>query len=224
MRKFIVISSTMLILTLSMTCQKKALPLQEEGSNTVPSDTITYNKTDRDDIPPSPDTPWWTLDTTDLDECQSRLWGYLRTMYPVNEENYWDYDIYAIKDEPEDIFEHREFISRYLHFFIDTIYSEEGMLYEPDQPCSAVDTTFFRQALGPPTCVSQHVSGLQTTYFYNFKMRYRRGPCPHIFDEGSQWEHKCYQYHLDYCALLMIQFAKQEGGKMTYISFYGPGG
>ncbi len=222
MRQLTILAAVVLFLTLAMTCQKKALPI-DEGISTS-NDTLSYSRTDRDDVPPPPEIPWWTLDTTNLDTCQQRLWGYLRTMYPTREDDYWGYETYAIMGEPEGVFEHRDFVGRYLHFFIDTIYSKRGMLNDPANPCMNVDTTFFLQALGPPTCISQHVSGHQTTYFYNFKMRYRSGPCPYIFNEGHPLEWRCDVQHLEYCALLMVMFAKQEGGRMTYISFYGPGG
>lgn len=223
MKLLLFVASALLILSLSMTCQKKAVPF-EEGIPSITNDTVSYTPTDRADVPPPPGTPWWTLDTSDLDVCQSRLWGYLKTMYPVGEENYWDYDIYAIMGEPEDVFEHRDLVGRYTYFFNDTIYSYKGMLNDPLMPCAAIDTIFFLKALGPPTCISQHVTGLQTTYFYSFKMRWRRGPCPYIFDEGKPFEYRCDTQHLNYGALLMIKFLRQEGGKMHYISFYGPGG
>lgn len=221
MRNSILVAMGLFFLTLSMTCQKKTLPIDEGVP--VSNDTVSYTPTDRNDISPPPTTPWRTLDTTNLDVCQKRLWDYLKTMYPIQRENYWNYDIYAIMDEPEGVFEHRKFVSRYLHFFIDTIYSIRGMLHDPAQPCANIDSTFFRQALGAPTCAS-YKPGNETTYFYYFKMRRRRGPCPYIFDEGNPLESRCYPLHFDYCALLMVKFSDQNEGKMHYISFYGPGG
>lgn len=221
MKYAILIVTGGLCLTLSMTCQKNVLPLNEKLP--VSNDTISYAPTDRNDIPLPPTTPWWTLDTTYLDVCQKRLWGYLRTMYPIQRENYWDYEIYAIMHEPEGLLEHNRFVWQYTSFFIDTIYSIRGMLYDPAQPCANIDSTFFRQALGPPTCIS-YKPGNETTYFYYFKMRQRRGPCANIFDEGNPLESRCYPLHFDYCALLMVKFSHQNGGKMNYISFYGPGG
>lgn len=221
MKKGLIFFSIIVFLTLSMTCQKKSTDALK-GDGTEGEVVITYNKTDRDDIPPPPDSVWWTLDTTNLDYCQQRIWDYLKTMYPTNEENYWDYNIYSIMDEPADIWENREFVERYTHFFIDTVYSKRGMLYDTLEPCANVDSTFFLQALGTPTCRSYHAGLKRVNYFYNFKLRYRHGPCPYIHDAGDKFEYKCNTFHLDYCALLMMHFS-EETGKLIYISFYGSG-
>lgn len=221
MRKYLIFFSAFLFLTLSMTCQKKSTCIVG-GKETEPVVEITYEKTDRNDVPPPPDTTWWTLDTTDLDYCQQRIWDYLKTMYPISEENYWDYNIYGIMDEPADIWENRAFVRRYTHFFIDTVYSVNGMLYDTAQPCINVDSTFFLQALGPPTCRTYHAGLKRVNYFYQFKLRYRHGPCPYIFDEGDKFEGRCTTLHFDYCALLMMHFS-EETGRLIYISFYGSG-
>ncbi len=221
MKIYPILSISILLLTLSMTCQKKGVNVITEGKDR--EETITINQvSDRNDIPPPPDTAWWTLDTTNLDYCEQRLWDYLKTMYPIDADDYWNYHIYAIKDEPGDLLENRALVSRYIHFFIDTIYSRNGLLYDPEAPCDNIDSTFFLKALGPPTCRSYHPGFKQVNYFYSFKLRYRHGPCPYIFDEGNEFEHFCYSMHFDYCALLMMHFSEKTG-KLTYISFYGAG-
>ena len=211
----------LVFLTLAMTCQHKkdhisVIEVVEEVSN----DTISFYNTDRNDVPLPPRSPWWTLDTTNLDVCQQRIWNYMKTMYPINDENYWNYDIYSIMGEPEELAANMAMSNRYTYFFIDTIFA--GMMQQEPYLCSTIDSTFFLQGLGPPTCRSHNVGLEEITYFYNFKLRYRRGPCPYIFDQGNQWEWRCYQEHLKYCALLMVKF-KEGTGRMRYISFYGSG-
>jgi len=211
----------LLFLTVSMTCQKKNSRFfsgEEEEQKVV----ITNIKTNRNDIPPPPDTAWWTLDTTSLDFCQQRLWDYLKTMYPIDADDYWNYNIYAIQNEPGDVWENRDFTRQYFQFFVDTIYSRNGLLYDPDKPCDSIDSTFFLKALGTPTCRSYHAGFKQVNYFYYFKLRYRHGPCPYIFDKGEQFEYACDPMHFDYCGLLMMHFAEKTG-KLTYISFYEAG-
>ncbi len=80
MKIYPILSISILLLTLSMTCQKKGVKVVIDGGET-PADEVTTNaKTDRNDIPPPPDTAWWTLDTTNLDYCEQRLLDYLKTM------------------------------------------------------------------------------------------------------------------------------------------------
>lgn len=221
MKKGLIFFSIIVFLTLSMTCQKKSTDVLK-GDGTEGEVVITYNKIDRNDIPPPPDTAWWTLDTSNLDYCQQRIWDYLKTMYPTNEENYWDYNVYSIMDEPSDIWRNRAFISQYTHFFIDTLYSNDGILFESMQACDRVDSTFFLQALGQPTCKSYNNILKQSNYFYFFKLRFRHGPCVHIFDAGEQYEQYCYPYHFQYCAQMKVRFS-QETGKAVYIDFLGSG-
>ena len=222
MKKQIILFGAILSLMLFITCHKKSTSIIN-GKEVSYEEVVTPNKKiDRNDIPPPPATSWWTIDTTNFDFCQQRIWDYLKTMYPVNVENYWDYKLYAIKGEPSELRANREFVKKYTHFFIDTIYSNDGLLYSLDEPCAKIDSTFFIEALGLPTCRSYHAGLKRVNYFYQFKLRYRRGPCAYIFDEGEQFEYECNLQHFDYCALLMMYFS-EETGKLIYISFYGSG-
>ncbi|TAK41325.1 MAG: hypothetical protein EPO28_08740 [Saprospiraceae bacterium] len=204
------------VLATSMTCHKNSCPaIVEEPINV---DTISFYSYDRDDIPPPPSEPWWTLDTTNLDTCQSLLWGYLKRMYPIREEDYWDYDLYAIVDEPGEVFENRAFVGEFYYFFNDTLLVKT--LNAESRPCANVDTTFFLQALGPPTCKSYGFHTGQTNYFYYFKRHVRSGPCPYLFDLGNEYEHKCNTDHFKYCGSLMKIFFEAGTGKLMYIDFW----
>lgn len=217
MRTLILFAGLLILLATSMTCQKKACMVIEE----LPPpnyDTVTTHKTDRNDVPSLPIEPWWTLDTTNLDACQSRLWGYLKRMYPNREEDYWNYEIYSIMDEPLDLKQNRAFVYQFTEFFVDTIYA--GLMQDPSLPCMSVDSSFFVQALGPPTCRSYNKVTKQTNYFYSFKLRYRHGPCPNIFDRGSNYEYSCHPQHFRYCGLMKMSFLNSTG-QLIYIDFFG---
>ncbi len=219
MKKIILFIGVLLLLMTSMTCQKKACIVTDGGQPIVPNvDTINHSlPTDRNDVPLPPSEPWWTLDTTNLDPCQNRLWGYLKRMYPNREEDYWDYEIYSIMDEPEEVFANRAFRNQFYYFFNDTFLVQT--LNAPTLPCTNVDTTFFLQALGQPTLRTYHYYSGAINYFYYFKLRYRQGPCPYIFNQGSEHENKYNMGHFMYCpALLKMNFEKTKG-MLTYIDF-----
>lgn len=223
MRKLSWYLSFLILITIySSTCKKEKETIIsnsiEDGSVSVSYDTVSFLPHDRNDISTLPDEQWWTLDTTQLDTCQATLWDYLKTMYPDKKENYWDYNIYSIMNEPADELENRAFKMEYMNFFIDSIFA--GRMQEEINTCADVDSTFFLQALGEPTCKSYHRYTKEVNYFYYFKMRFRRGPCAYIFDEGQDFEYKCHPQHFDHCALMMMHFSG-ETGKMNYISFYG---
>ena len=186
------------------------------------NDTITYPHTFRDDVPPPGPRPWVTLDTTDLDACQRVIWERLRQYYPTREMNYWNYRIYAIIDEPtseDGVFAHREFVRNQKQFWTHRIGKGEDFLADPDLPCARVDTTFFHQALGSPTCRSENAQ--QIHYYYQFKFNLRCGPCPYIFDAGSEYHLDCGPGQLTYCASLNVHFYKQEEFRLVRSSFWG---
>lgn len=215
-----VISSFVLMLLIA-SCHKKCVPSPDEETNNVAVEEsleeITYIQTFRDDIPPPPIYPWTTLDTTNLDLCQSRLWEYLKTMYPTEEENYWNYNIYSIQNEPDEIYANRAFFSQHIHFFGDTIWSNGGLMGDITEPCKNIDSTFFLQAVGPPTMKS-YAGDYKVTYFYFFKLKYRRGPCAYIFDKGNDFEHFGNIDHFIHCSAMRVSFL-QESGRMVYIDF-----
>lgn len=208
-----------------LSCQKKCIPPPESELDLdyalEYSNIFTSIKTYRNDVPSPPSIPWSKLDTSNLDICQDRLWGYLKTMYPTKEENYWNYNTYSIQNEPDEVFANRAFIGQHIRFFGDTIYSRNGLLGDTTRPCINVDSTFFLQAVGPPTFKS-YLGDQQVTYFYFFKLKYRHGPCPHIFNIGNDFEHFGQMEHFSYCATMRVSFL-QESGRMVYIDFLGSG-
>lgn len=206
------------VLATFMTCQKNVCLTIAEVAPVIPTaDTLSSHHVDRNDIPPPPDEQWWTLDTDNLDNCQRRLWGYLKRMYPNKEEDYWNYEIYSIMDEPAEVFENRAFTLQFLKFFNDTMLFQ--YLGDTTLPCANVDTTFFLEALGQPTCKGDGFYSGETNYLYYFKVRYREGPCPNIFNEGSDSESKCQFGHLRYCPFLMKMNFDPTTGMLRYIDF-----
>lgn len=216
MRKLLLFSGMLIALTTSMTCQKKAC-ITDVIPPVPDIDTISMYKTDRDDTPPPPSEQWWTLDTSNLDACQQRLWGYLKRMYPNREEDYWDYEIYSIMGEPSEEKLYWAFTEQFLYFFSDTVLFK--MLPDPSAGCTSIDSMFFLRAVGQPTCKSYNRVTDETNYFYHFKLRYRQGPCPYIFDQGSKYEHSCHVYHFKYCPALMKMTFRNATGRLVYIDF-----
>lgn len=204
-----------------VSCYKKCIPDLNSTTEVtyIPEDSITFIKTYRDDVPTPPTDSWSTLDTSNMDLCQSRLWEYLSTFYPTREENYWNYNMYSIMDEPDELYANRAFLSRHIFFFGDTIWSNNGLMGDISQPCRNVDSTFFLQAIGQPT-IKSYAGDYKVTYFYFFDLKYRRGPCPNIFNIGSNYEYFGQIDHFDHCSTMRISFL-QDSGKMVYIDFFG---
>lgn len=200
-----------------VSCHKKCILPPKNEINNSPTEEITYIKTYRNNIPPPPTEAWSTLDTNNLDICKDRLWGYLKTMYPTKEENYWNYNIYSIENEPDELHANRAFLAKHFYFFGDTIWSTDGLLFDTTQPCINVDSTFFLEAVGQPT-IRSYAGDYKVTYFYFFKLKYRRGPCAYIFDQGGDYEAFGNTYHFDHCSTMRVSFL-QESGRMVYIDF-----
>jgi hypothetical protein len=201
-----------------VSCSKKNCPNIIEPAPLI-ADTITFYKTDRHDVPPPPTIPWRLIDTTKFSTCEHIMWKYLKNMYPIRDSNYWDYNIYAIQHEPESFADRRKNESMYIYFFLDTV-SSKMIFKDQTQPCANVDTTFFLQTIGPPTCRSFNHGSKEIAYFYYFKLRDRHGPCAYIYDIGHEFEHKCNTYHFQYCAGMRIIFSPNQG-RMSNVFFWG---
>ncbi|MCG8330471.1 MAG: hypothetical protein MI974_22420 [Chitinophagales bacterium] len=184
---------------------------------------ITFHKTDRDDIPLMPEEQWWTIDTSALDTCQKAAWTYLKSMYPIYEENDNDYQIYTLKGQSGDVWENRAFIESY-HTFFSQSFWKDYLLNENLTCRETLDTTFFQQSIGEPTCEVLNERDNQITYFYYLKLRYRKGPCPHTRYNGVEYAPNlsCYTLHFQYCAMLRVVFS-QDDGKLDYIDFIDNG-
>jgi len=87
-----------------------------------------------------------------------------------------------------------------------------------------LDTTFFQQAIGEPTCRIFNDRDNQVTYYYQLKLRYRKGPCPYTRVDGVEYapDYTCYALHFQYCAMFRAIFS-QKDGKLDYIDFAGSG-
>ena len=232
MKKINILTLAIAIISIASTCKKviEAEPYQRPE----PSEEITFLKTDRGELPPPPDTPWWTIDTAALNPCEARVWRGLKKMYPIeNNDSYWNHDIYAMMEPPAtqeqiDRFEslspygppyadstvlrHRLYSFSYLLFY-DTVNLE--MICK--KQCDDVDSTFFLQTIGHPTLRSENNE--TANYLYYFKRRWRRGPCPYIFDQGSPYEYRNDIQFFMYASLLKANFSR-ETGKLVGIAFY----
>ncbi|HFC01251.1 MAG TPA: hypothetical protein ENJ53_10645 [Phaeodactylibacter sp.] len=237
MKKINILILAIAIISIASTCKKviEAEPSKASSKpyqRPEPSEEITYRFTDRNDIPPPPDTPWWTIDTATLNPCESRMWKYLKEMYPLGNDNYWNYDIYALMEPYPtaaqiNYFEDVSWGTKYVDSLIqrqdlysllyvcvfDTVQRE--MIC--NKQCDDLDSTFFLQAIGQPTLKSSNNE--TNNYFYYFKRRCRQGPCPYLFDKGAPSEHRNNGQHFIYGSLLKANFSK-ETGKLVGIAFY----
>jgi len=181
---------------------------------------VTELDTNRNDVPPPLIIPWHLVDTSSFSNCEKKIWKYTKNMYPVTDSSFWHYNIYSIAGEPDEILERREWETRYIYFFLDTI--QKQICHDQSQPCHGIDSSFFLKTVGEPTCVVHNPVRNELTYLYAFKMRYRRGPCPNIFEPGSPYDWKCYALHFDFCTTLHIIFS-EKGKQISTILFFGGG-
>ncbi len=171
-------------------------------------DTLAYSSTDRNDVPPPPDKEWRDIDTSTFDECQKKVWYYLEQMYPINEPNAHNYFIYGLKNEPDEHFARWDYYAQFVYFFTDTL--TRSYLYQAELDCQKLDTTFFLQTIGAPTFKTYNT--LDVNYFYHYKVRYRNGPCPNIFDiESPYYTGRFNSSYFDPCGMLKVNFKKSDG-------------
>ena len=183
-----------------------------------PSEPITANLTDidRGPNPPPPDIPWWTIDTANLSPCKDKLWGYLKNVYPLGNDNLWEYDTYGLIGDTNNFQERVLFDQKWIYFFHDTVLHQ--MLNSSDQLCNDIDSTFFLQALGNPTMISYNETDVN--YFYYYKRLLRNGPCAFIL-EGLPYDDRKYNPdHFNYCGMLHLTFSKEKGDLFNI--FYAP--
>jgi hypothetical protein len=200
-------------------CSKRNCPIIGEQ---LPNDKepLTQLDSNRNDVDPAPIIPWHFVDTSSFSNCEKRIWGYTKNMYPLVDSNFWNYNIYSIAGEPENELKRRKWQERYIYFFLDTI--QKQIFHDQSQPCQGIDSSFFLKTIGEPTCVVHNHVRNELTYLYAFKMKYRRGPCPNIFDPGSPYDWKCYALHFDHCSTLKIIFS-ERGKQISTILFFGGG-
>jgi len=211
-----------LLLMLTLGCEKKhtAIVVSKPDINES-TEVITYSKTDRNDISPPPNEPWWTIDVLNLDTCQNVLWNYLKNIYPIPSEDNQEYMVYGIIGEPESALQNRYFINRHIDFF-STYFWERYLLSEEFSCRETLDSTFFEETIGEPTCKVINDIDNVVTYFYYIKLRYRRGPCLYNVKEGDEYIGHCSFLNTRYCATLRIVFSLEDG-KLSYIDFAGSG-
>lgn len=208
------------LLFLGSTCKKvvKAEPYKPPVEWPKPSEPITANITDidRGPNPPPPDAPWWTIDTTTLNPCEDILWSYLKKMYPLGNDNLWEYDIYALMEDSDDFQERVLLDEHWVNFFHDTVFHQ--MLHSSDYHCNDIDSTFFLKAVGNPTMITYNETN--ANYFYYYRRLLRNGPCSFILEGLPYGDRKYNIDHFRYCAMLRVSFSK-ESGKLSDL-LYGP--
>ena len=200
-------------------CSKRNYPVIEAPVQKK-KEPVTELDSNRNDVPLPLMIPWHPVDTSIFSNCEKEIWRYTKNIYPVTDSSFWHYNIYSIAGEPDEILERRAWEKRYIYFFLDTI--QKQIFHDQSQPCQSIDSSFFLKTIGEPTCVVHNPVRNELTYLYAFKMRYRRGPCPNIFEPGSPYDWKCYALHFDFCTTLYITFS-ENGKQVSTILFFGGG-
>lgn len=208
------ISFLLLLSTCILQCDKKVAEVIH--TEEFVEETVSPERTDRNDIPPPPSTPWWTIDLDQLTRCQQALWSGLRMLYPIEDAVNPQYQIYTIQNLPISPTATDEVIASHARFFNERF--PENYLYNSEYACpEELGPDFFEAALGAPTCVSHGHQSNNTTYFYYLKLRYRYGPCPHTIYNGEEIGAYCDSTQVYYCAKLRATFS--ESGELEYINF-----
>ena len=208
------------LILFSMTCKERPIIVEQQESETVPNieEEITEVRTFRD-VPPPP-IGWEMTLPENSDLCITQMFDYLKNIYPVEEDNYWNYPIYSLLGEPDDLLGAREYRSQYYHFFVDTIGAAYGFYNQPvgQEECLRPDSIFFSQIIGEPSFKTFNFGGNFSTHVYYFKLKWREGPCAYIYNEGRQFEYRGDVQHFQYCSMLRMKFS-HETGEMIYIDF-----
>ena len=162
---------------------------------------------------PAPPAGWNMILPEGADTCARVMFQQLKTMYPIIEDNYWDYNIYGITGEPADRLEARVFRKNRLDFYNDTITQLYGWNphYEKKFDCVPPDSTFFLQTLGEPTCKSFAYKSQFTTFQYYIRLKWRNRPCAYVPDTGTKNEQHCSPWHFEYCRMLLLRFSHKTG-------------
>jgi hypothetical protein len=203
-----------------MTCEKKSPVIAGKPIAVEQDEPITDSPTFRNDLPLPPQGEWRNLDVSTLDTCRSILWKYLRNMYPIYDDNFWNYEIYSVIGEPEhDMMLGLRYQDRYGFFFRDTILRNGGASPPEGMTCAPIDSTFFYDAVGNPTCKSFNKGNKYTTFVYYVKNRWRSGPVPFIYEDNPENGQRCDIYHFDYASFLRCQF-DWETGELMYIDWH----
>lgn len=208
------ISFLILLSTCIFQCDKKVAEVIH--AEEFVEEAVSPEITDRNDIPPPPSTPWWTIDPAEMTRCQLELWVYLNKFYPIEDDMNPEYQIYTIKNQAGSLYFADEILAFYAKFFNERF--PENYLYNSEYACpEELGPDFFEAALGVPTCVSHGHQSNNTTYFYYLKLRYRYGPCPHTIYNGEEIGAYCDSTQMYYCAKLRATFS--ETGELEYINF-----
>ena len=222
------------ILSSSMTCDKISPPnavTEDVNSPRNQEEPVTYSPTFRE-VPPPPSEEWRNIDISELDTCRRKIWKYLKTVYPIADDSGWDYDLYSVIGEPGpdvdsvyypgyDMIQGGRFHDRYRFFFNDTIMRYGGLSAPEGMTCTPIDSTFFYDAVGVPTCKSFNSGARYTTFMYYIKWRWRSGPVPApLPGQTPENTRKCSPFHFaEYPGFLRCQF-DWETGKLRYMDWH----
>ncbi|MCG8331500.1 MAG: hypothetical protein MI974_27670 [Chitinophagales bacterium] len=196
-------------------CGRKTSVLSKE---VVDDEPISYDgRIDRNDIPPPPSTPWWTINTEDLTTCQKILWAYLNKFYPISDNNNPEYQIYTLDRQIANLGSNNHLLNTFARFF--TLEFLENYLNNSEYACrDELNANFFEGALGAPTCITYNHQDSVVIYLYHVKMRFRHGPCPFTQQNGKTVGNYCSTIQTQFCSTLRTMFS-METGELEYIDF-----
>lgn len=108
-------------------------------------DTITWTRTYRNDNPPIPTLHWWTVDTTQFNVCETKLWKYTSMLYPAGIYPPVNAPYYAPKQSSNgDLLFFADSIMNGLGDLLDEHFrGDNNILWKEEFGCQDVDTSFF---------------------------------------------------------------------------------
>ncbi len=209
----------LLAVLLLFQCEKKvALVTTEVDPPEVIDEPVSYDvRTDRDDIPPKPITPWWAIHLDELTPCQANVWAYLELFYPIEDPANPAYEIYTLDRQNHSLATNNHLLNTVATFF--TLDFPRRYLNNPEYNCARdLSARFFEEAIGEPTCVTNNYQDSLIIYQYHVKMRFRHGPCPMTYRDGESFSFHCSNMQTQFCSTLMAMFS-METGALEYLDF-----
>jgi hypothetical protein len=217
MSRAITIRQVVKVLSLSFvlcasTCDKEEVT-SNITSEAMSSDTVTFNKTLRDDLPDfSVLQSRADLDTTALTQCKLLLYRATQNVYCWETDTYWKHRVCALnyEDTTDNVGPSRAANKAYkqrMNEFQRWVYEHR----DTEQACE-IEPAYFEALFGAPTTTSTNQGRQYFTYFFNYTDRWRRSPCPNIYDNPpNQFSYRENPQYFQLCpGVLTVQFGLQD--------------
>jgi len=217
MKRIITARTVFQILALCLVLSASTCDKEEVTSNftseVMSSDTITFNKTFRDDLPPFDILQSRAdLDTTALTECKLLLYRATQNVYCWETDTYWKHRVCALsyEDTTDNVLPSRAANIAYMQLMNEF----QRWVYEhrdTEQACE-IEPAYFEALFGAPSTTSTNHGRQYFTYFYHYTDRWRRAPCPDIYDNPpNEYSYRENPQYFQLCpGVLKVQFGLQD--------------